>query len=68
MDANDQSKQEPEPEIGTENKKGPKSQVTDSSYTSINVTSDNIGSEVISPGDGGSDNKSDGSTVLPSNH
>jgi hypothetical protein len=67
MDANDSSKQGPEPEIGTENQKGPELEVTDGSYTSINVTGDNIGTEVISPGDGGSDDKSDGSTVLPSN-
>jgi hypothetical protein len=33
----------------------------------MNVTGDNIGTEVISPGDGGSDDKSDGSTVFPSN-
>ncbi len=32
MDANDQSKQGPEPEIGTENQKGPESEeVTDGS-------------------------------------
>jgi hypothetical protein len=67
MDANDQSKQGPEPEIGTENQKGPESEVADGSYTSINVTGDNIGTEVISPGDGGSGDKRDGSTVLLSN-
>jgi hypothetical protein len=36
-------------------------------YTSINVTGDNIGTKAISPGNGGSDDKSDGSAVLPSN-
>jgi hypothetical protein len=66
MDANDQSKQGPEPEIGTENQKGPESEVTDGSDTSINVPGDNIETDVISPGEGGSDDKSDGSTVLPS--
>ncbi len=69
MDANYQSKQGPEPEIRRENQKGPESEVTDSSDTSISVPGDNIGADVISPGDsgeGGSDNKSDGSTVLPS--
>jgi hypothetical protein len=66
IDANDQSKQGPEPEIGTENQKGPESEVTDVSDTSINVPGDNIGTDVISPGEGGSDDKRDGSTVLPS--
>ena len=67
IDANDQSKQGPEPEIGTENQKGPESEVTDGSDTSINVTGNNIGTNVISPVDGGFDDKSDGSIVLPSN-
>ncbi len=66
MDANDQFKQGPEPEIGTENQKGPESEVTDGSDTSINVPGDNIGTDVISPGEGGADDKRDGSTVLPS--
>ncbi len=44
------------------------SEVTDGGDTSINVPGDNIGTDVISPvGEGGSDDKSDGSTVLPSN-
>jgi hypothetical protein len=67
MDANYQSKQGPESEIGTENQNGPESEVTDGSDTSINVPGDNIGTDVISPGEGGSDDESDGSTVLPSN-
>jgi hypothetical protein len=67
MDANDQYKQGPEPEIGTENQNGPESEVTDGGDTSINVPGVNIGTDVISPGEGGSDDKSDGSTVLPYN-
>jgi hypothetical protein len=66
MNANDQSKQGPEPEIGTETQTGPESEVTDGGDTSINLTDDNIGTDVISPGEGGSDDKSDGPTVLPS--
>ncbi len=66
MDANDQSKQGPEPKIDTENQKEPEIELTDSSDTFINVTGDNIGTDEISPGEGGSDDKSDGSTVLPS--
>jgi hypothetical protein len=67
MDANNQSKQEPEPEIGTENQNGLESEVSDGGDTSINVSGDNIGTDVIYPGEGGSDDKSDGPTVLPSN-
>ncbi len=50
MDANDQSKQEPEPEIGTQTQNGPESEVIDGGDTSINVPDDNIGTDVISPG------------------
>jgi hypothetical protein len=64
MDSIDQSKQGPEPEIGTEKQNGPESEVTDGSDTSINVPGDKIGTDVISPGEGGSDDKSDGCTVL----
>jgi hypothetical protein len=67
MDANDQSKQGPEPEVDTENQNRPESEVTDGGDTSINVPGDNIWTDVISPGEDGSDDKSDGSTVLPSN-
>jgi hypothetical protein len=67
MDTNDQSKQGPEPEIGTENQNGPESEFTDGCDTSINVPGDNIGTDVISPGEGGSDDRNDGSTVLQSN-
>jgi hypothetical protein len=64
MDANNQSKQGPEPEIGTENQKGPESEVTDGSDTSISVPGGNIGTDVMSPGEGGSDDESNGSTIL----
>jgi hypothetical protein len=67
MDANDQSKQGPEPEIGTENQNGPELEVTDGGDTYINEPGDNIGPDVISPGNVGSDDESYGSTVLPSN-
>jgi hypothetical protein len=67
MDANDSSKQGPEPEIGTENQSGSESEVTDGGNTSINVPGINIGTDVISPGEGGSNDKIDGSTILPSN-
>ncbi len=59
MDANDSSKQGPEPEIGTENQNGQESEVTDGGNTSINVPGVNIGTDVISPGEGGSDDKID---------
>jgi hypothetical protein len=67
MDANDQFKQGPAPEIGIEDQNGPESEVTDGSDTSVNVPGDNIGTDVISPGEDGADDKSDGSTVLPHN-
>jgi hypothetical protein len=51
IDANDQSKQGPEPEIGTENQHEPESHVTEGGDTSTNKPGDNIGTEVISPGD-----------------
>jgi hypothetical protein len=55
MNANDQSKQGPEREIGTENPNGPESDGTDGG---------NVGNDVISPA---SDDKSDKPPVLPSN-
>ncbi len=67
MDVNDQSKQGPNLDIGTENQNGPESEVTDGDDTSINAPGVNIGTDVILPGEGGSDDKIDGSTVLPSN-
>jgi hypothetical protein len=51
MDANDQTKQGPEPEIGIENQNKPESEVTDGGHTSINVPGVNIGTDVILPGD-----------------
>jgi hypothetical protein len=51
MDANDQSKQGPEPEIGLENQNKPESEVTDGGHASINVPGVNIGTDVISSGD-----------------
>ncbi len=47
MNANDQSKHQPEPEIGTENPNGPESEGRDSSDTSINVPGDYFGTDVI---------------------
>jgi hypothetical protein len=67
MGANDSSKQGPEPEIGTENQNRPELEVTDGGNTSIHVPGVNIGTDVISPGESGSDDKIDGSTILPSN-
>ncbi len=40
IDANDQSKQGPEPEIGTENQQGPESEVTKGGDTSTNKPGD----------------------------
>jgi hypothetical protein len=59
MNANDQFKQGPETEIGTENPNGPESEGTDGG---------NVGTNVISPLEGASDDKSDEPPVLPSNH
>ncbi len=67
MNANDQSKQWLEPEIGTENSNGPESEVTDGGNTSLNVPGDIAGTDVISPQEGASDDKSDEPPVLPSN-
>ncbi len=52
INANDQTKQGPEPEIGTENQHEPESEVTKGGDTSTNKLGDSIGTEVISPGDG----------------
>jgi hypothetical protein len=46
MNANDQSKHQPEPKIGTENPKGPESEGTYGSDTSINVPGDYVGTDV----------------------
>jgi hypothetical protein len=65
--ANDQSKHQLDPEIGTETPQGPESECEDGGDTSINAPGDNVGTDVISPREGASDDKSDGPTVLPSN-
>ncbi len=52
MNANDQSKHQPEPEIGTENPNGPKSEGTDGGDTSINVPGDYVGTDAIFVTDG----------------
>ncbi len=67
IDANDQTKQGPEPEIGTENQHEPESEVTKGGDTSTNKPGNIIGTEVISPGEGGSDDISHGPEVLQSN-
>jgi hypothetical protein len=58
MNTNNQSKQGPQTEIGTENPNGPESDSTDGC---------NVGTDDISPRDGASDDKSDEPPVLPSN-
>ncbi len=63
--ANDQSKHRVDPEIGTENPKGPESECKDGGDTSINVPDDNVQTDVISPREGASDETSDEPPVLP---
>ncbi len=65
--ANDQSRHQIDPEIGTEKTKGPGSECKDGGDTSINVPGDNVGTDVISPQEGASDDKSDKPLILPSN-
>jgi hypothetical protein len=65
--ANDQSKHRLDPKIGTENPKGPESEYKVGGDTSINVPGDNVRTDVISPREGASDEKSDEPPVLPSN-
>ncbi len=65
--ANDQSKHLLDPKIGTKNPKGPESECKDGGDTSINGPGDNVGTDVISPQEGASDDKSDEHPVLPSN-
>jgi hypothetical protein len=65
--ANDQSKHRLDPKIGTENPKGPESDGTEDVDTSINVPGDNVQTNVISPQEGASDEKSDEPLILPSN-
>ncbi len=59
IDANDQTKQGPEPGICTENQHEPESEVTKGGDTSTNKPGNSIGTEVISPGGGGSDGNGD---------
>ncbi len=65
--ANDQSKHQLDPKISTENLKGPESECKDGGDSSINVTVDNVRTDVISLREGASDDKSDEPPVLPSN-
>ncbi len=65
--ANDQSKHQLDPKIGRETPKGPESECKDGGDTSINVSGDNVPTDVISPPEGASDEKSDESPVIPSN-
>ena len=65
--ANDQSKYWPDPKIGTEIPKGPESECKDGGDTSINRPGYNVPTDVISPPEGASEEKSDESSVLPSN-
>jgi hypothetical protein len=65
--ANEQSKHKLDPKIGTENPKGPESEGTDGGDTSITVPGDNVGTDVISPQEGASDDESDEPPVLSSN-
>ncbi len=57
MNANDQYKQGPETDIGTDNPKWPELEGTDGG---------NVGTDIISPQKGASDDKIDESPVLPS--
>jgi hypothetical protein len=59
IDANDQTKQEPGQEIGTENHYEPEFEVTKDGDTFTNKPGDSIGTKAYSPGEGCSDNKSD---------
>jgi hypothetical protein len=65
--ANDQSKHQPDPKIGTEIPKRPESECKDGGDTSINVPGDNVPTDVISPPEGASEEKSNETPVLPSN-
>ena len=50
--ANDQSKHQLDPKIGTENTEGPESECKDGGDTSINVPGDYVGTDVIFVTDG----------------
>jgi hypothetical protein len=56
MNANDQYKQGPETDVGTDNPKRPELEGTDGGY---------VGTDVISPQEGASDDESDDPPVLP---
>jgi hypothetical protein len=58
VNANDQYKQGPEADIGTDKQKRPELEGTDGG---------SIGTDIISPQDGTSDDKSDEPPVIPSN-
>ncbi len=53
--------------MGTENQQRPESEVTEGGDTSTNKPGNGIRTEVISPREGGSDDNSDGPTLLQSN-
>jgi hypothetical protein len=65
--ANDQSKYQPDPKIGSVIPKGPESECKDGGDTSINVPGDNVPTDVVSPPEGASEGKSHEPSVLPSN-
>jgi hypothetical protein len=58
MNSNDQYKQGPKADFGTDSSKRPKLEGTDGG---------NVGTDIISPHEGASDDESDESLVLPSN-
>ncbi len=55
------------PRLVQKTQKGPESEGTDGGDTCINVPGDNVGTDVISPREVASDDKSDEPPVLPSN-
>jgi hypothetical protein len=58
MNANDQYKQGPKTDFGTDNPKRPESEGTDGG---------NVGTDIISPQEGASDDKSNEPPIIPSN-
>ncbi len=58
VNSNDQYKQGPETDIGTDNRKRPELEGTDGG---------NVGTDIISPQEGASDDESDEPPILPSN-
>ncbi len=55
------------PRLVLKTTEGSESECKDGGDTSINVPGDNVGTDVISPQEGASDDKSNEPTVLPSN-